>query len=356
MEPNRPPDLARAVLQLLAIGALIVCTFWIVRPFLVASAWAATIAIATWPLLLRTQAWLGGRRSFAVVVMTMAMLLVLLVPFYLLITTIVQNAGLIAEWSRALASLSLPPPPDWVASVPVIGPRVAPGWQNLAAETPDQIAARLEPYAQMLALWFVGQVGNLGLLLLQFLLTIIVVAILYSSGETAARGIERFARRLAGQAGESAVRLAAQAVRAVALGVVVTALVQSGLVGLGLAIAGVPFVGILVGLSFILAVAQIGAMPVLIPATIWVYRMQGAGWGTAFLVWALGCGMLDNFLRPVLIRRGADLPLLLIFAGVIGGLIAFGIIGLFIGPVVLAVGYTLLGEWVSQGDPPPQVA
>ena len=352
MEPNRPPDLARAVLQLLAIGALIVCTFWIVRPFLVASTWAATIAVSTWPLLLHTQAWLGGRRSLAVVVMTLAMVLILIVPFYLLITTIVQNAGLIAEWSRALGSLSLPAPPDWVASVPVIGPRLVPSWEQLAAETPDQIAARLEPYARMLALWFVGQVGNLGLLLLQFLLTIIVVAILYSSGEAAARGVERFSRRLAGHAGESAVRLAAQAVRAVALGVVVTALVQSGLVGLGLAIAGVPFVAILVGLTFILAVAQLGPMPVLIPATIWIYRTDGAGWGTAFLIWALACGMLDNLLRPVLIRRGADLPLLLIFAGVIGGLVAFGIIGLFIGPVVLAVGYTLLVEWVVQGEAP----
>jgi predicted PurR-regulated permease PerM len=350
MEPSRPPDLARAVLQLLAIGALIVSTFWIVRPFLVASSWAATIAIATWPLLLQTQGWLGGRRSIAVVVMTTAMLLILLVPFYLLITAIVQNAGLIAEWSRALGSLSLPPPPDWVASVPGIGPRLAPSWRELAAETPDELAARLEPYARMLALWFVGQVGNLGLLLLQFLLTIIVVAILYANGETAARGVERFARRLAGQAGESAVRLAAQAVRAVALGVVVTALVQSALVGVGLAVAGIPFVSILVGLTFIFAVAQLGALPVLVPATIWVYRTHGAGWGTAFLVWALVCAMLDNFLRPVLIRRGADLPLLLIFAGVIGGLIGFGIIGLFIGPVVLAVGYTLLGEWVSQGD------
>ena len=145
--------------------------------------------------------------------------------------------------------------------------------------------------------------------------------------------------------------LAAQAVRAVALGVVVTAILQSAAGGIGLAIAGVPFAAILTALIFILAVAQVGAAPVLIPAVIWVYARSGAAWGTVFLVWAIFCVTFDNFLRPLLIKRGADLPLLLIFAGVIGGLIAFGVIGLFIGPVVLAVAYTLLVDWVAESDP-----
>ena len=144
--------------------------------------------------------------------------------------------------------------------------------------------------------------------------------------------------------------LAARAVRAVALGVVVTAITQSALVGIGFVIAGVPFATILIALVFILAVAQLGPALVLIPAAIWVYAKSGAVWGSVFLVWAIFCGTLDNFLRPMLIRHGADLPLLLIFSGVIGGLVAFGVIGLFIGPVVLAVAYTLLVDWVSEGE------
>jgi predicted PurR-regulated permease PerM len=116
----------------------------------------------------------------------------------------------------------------------------------------------------------------------------------------------------------------------------------------------VPFAVILTVLMFVLAVAQIGAVPVLIGAVIWVYSTSGAAWGTVFLVWAIFCGTLDNVLRPMLIKRGADLPLLLIFAGVIGGLVAFGIIGLFIGPVVLAVAYTLLVAWVAADDSPNQ--
>jgi len=348
LEPDPSLDLPRTTFRLLALGALIVSSLWILRPFLVASAWATTIAIATWPLLLRVQAWLGGRRSLAVAVMTIALLLTLLVPFYFAVTTIVDNARQIIDWSKSLSTFAVPPAPSWLATIPVIGSRLASRWQQVASATPEEVSARLAPLASTIMLWFVGKVGSLGLLLVQLLLTVVVVAILYSRGETAARGVDRFARRLAGPQGENAVHLAARGVRAVALGVVVTAIIQTVLVGIGLVVAGVPFATILIALVFVLAVAQLGPALVLIPAAIWVYARSGAVWGTVFLVWAIFCGTFDNFVRPLLIRRGADLPLLLVFAGVIGGLIAFGIIGLFIGPVVLAVAYTLLVDWVND--------
>src|SRR5439155_479747 len=164
------------------------------------------------------------------------------------------NARQIADWSKSLGTVVLPQPPAWLAGVPAIGSRLAERWQHLAAASPEEVSARLSPFARGIVLWFVGQVGSLGLLLVQFLLTVIVVAILYSNGETVAQAADRFARRLAGTQGENAVHLAARAIRAVAL-------------------------------------------------------------------------------------------------GVIGGLIAFGVIGLFIGPVVLAVAYTLLVDWVSEGGP-----
>jgi predicted PurR-regulated permease PerM len=129
---------------------------------------------------------------------------------------------------------------------------------------------------------------------------------------------------------------------------VVTALAQSALGGVGLLVAGVPAVGLLTALMFMLCIAQIGPVLVLVPVVVWLYWSDQNLWGTVLLVWTILVGAMDNFVRPVLIRRGADLPLLLIFAGVIGGLIAFGVIGLFIGPVVLAVTYTLLGDWVSR--------
>lgn len=355
MQADRSPDVARTTLQLLALGALIAGSFWILRPFLVALTWATIIVVATWPILLRAQAWLWGKRSLAVATMTITLLLILVVPLYFAIETIVDNAEQIASWSKSIATLAVPQPPAWLEAVPLVGAKLVARWQQVAAASPDQISTRLSPIAHTLVLWFVGQVGSVGLLLVQFLLTLVIAAILYANGEIAARGADRFARRLVGPRGESMLHLAGQAIRAVALGVVVTAVVQSGLAGIGLAIAGVPFVRILTALMFILGIAQVGAVPVLIAATIWIYAKNGAVWGSIFLVWAIFCGTLDNFLRPLLIRHGADLPLLLIFAGVIGGLIAFGITGLFIGPVVLAVAYTLLVDWVlegQQGQPP----
>jgi len=185
---------------------------------------------------------------------------------------------------------------------------------------------------------------------LHLLLTIIVTAILFATGETAAKGVRRFAHRLAEDRGEDSVILAGQAIRAVALGVVVTAIVQSAAAGLGLAIAGIPFAAVLTAIIFILCIAQVGPILVLAPAVAWLYWSGDAVWGTVLLVWTILVGALDNVLRPILIKRGADLPLLLIFAGVIGGLVSLGIIGLFVGPVVLAVTYRLLESWIADID------
>jgi predicted PurR-regulated permease PerM len=187
-------------------------------------------------------------------------------------------------------------------------------------------------------------------MIVQFLLTVIISAVLYATGETAAAGVCRFARRLGGHHGEDAAILAAKAVRGVAIGVVGTALVQTLLGGIGLAVAGVPGAAILTAVMFILCVAQIGPGLVLIPAIVWLYWTDQALWGTIMIGWGIFVGTIDNVIRPILIKKGADLPLLLIFAGVIGGLVAFGVIGLFIGPVVLAVTFTLLEAWVKRDE------
>ena len=354
MQTDRSPDLARTTFQLLAIGALIATSFWIVQPFLVALAWGSMIVVATWPLLLRVQAWLGGRRAPAVATMTIALLLILVVPLYFGIDAIVENAKQIIAWSQSLATFTIPQPPVWVESLPVVGAKLAVRWQRVAAARPEEVAAHVSPYAQKLVVWFVGKVGSIAVLLLQFLLTVIIAAILYANGETAARAADRFAQRLAGAEGEMAVHLAGQAIRGVALGVVVTAIFQSTMAGIGFFVAGVPFAVILTVVMFILAVAQVGAGPMLAAVTALVYARSGVVWGTGFLLWAIVCTTSKSLLRPLLIKRGADLPLLLIFAGVIGGLVAFGVIGLFIGPVVLAVAYTLLVDWVAEGMPPAE--
>ncbi|HSC93773.1 MAG TPA: AI-2E family transporter YdiK [Burkholderiales bacterium] len=352
---NPPPpsrDLTRITLAVIVIGLMIVACLWILQPFLAATIWATMIVVATWPMMLGVQARLGGRRWAAVSVMTFAMLLVLVVPIVLAVATIVDHADQMVAWAKAVAAAGIPSPPGWVEQVPIVGEKVAREWQALAATPSEDLVARATPYARRAVQWFASQAGSFGLMLLQFLLIVVITAILYSTGEMAARGVRRFVRRLADDRGESSVVLAGQAIRAVALGVVVTAVVQSTLAGIGLAVAGVPYAAVLTAIAFILCIAQLGPTLVLAPAVGWLYWTGDPVWGTVLLVWTILVGSMDNFLRPFLIKRGADLPLLLIFVGVIGGLISMGIIGLFVGPTVLAVTYRLLESWIAEIDEP----
>ena len=349
-------DLTRILLGVVAIGGLIAATFWVLRPFLPALVWATMIVVATWPLLRRVERWLWGKRGFAVTVMTVAMLLIVMVPIGLGIMTIVEHSDAIVSWSRSLRELSIPGPPAWVRGLPVVGARIAEEWQTLASSRPEELAARAAPYLKAVVVWAVAQAGGLGALFLQLLLTVAISAILYAQGETVARGVLAFARRLGGAAGERVTILSGQAIRAVALGIVVTALVQSVIGGIGLAVTGVPYATVLTAVLFLLGIAQIGPLPVLIGAIVWLYWSDQTLWGTVLIVWSVVTASLDNILRPILIKQGADLPLLLIFAGVLGGLLAFGVIGLFIGPVVLAVTYTLCEAWVTDVEMRPEPA
>jgi predicted PurR-regulated permease PerM len=198
--------------------------------------------------------------------------------------------------------------------------------------------------------WVASAAGSLGNMFLQFLLTTVIAAVMYAGGEKAARTMLLFGRRLAGDRGEKAVFLAGQAIRSVALGVVVTALAQSLIGGIGLGLVGLPFAGLLTALMFVLCLIQVGPGIVLVPAVIWLYYSTDIVGGTVLLVFTVIAVTVDQFIRPILIRRGANLPLLLILGGVLGGLVAFGVLGIFIGPTVLAVAYTLLNAWIAEDN------
>jgi predicted PurR-regulated permease PerM len=340
-------DLARIVLSVIVIGGLMAATFWVLHPFLGAIIWAVMIVVATWPPMLKVERVAGGRRWAAVTVMSLALLLVLVVPLSAAIGTVVGHSDDILGWVKGLRAYDIPPPPAWLDGLPLAGPRLGSAWREAAAQGIEVIT----PYASDVTRWFVAQLGNFGALFLQLLLTIIASAVLYAYGEDAADWALRFGSRLGGERGAAAVRLSGQAIRSVARGVVVTAVVQALIGGIGLWIAGVPFAALLTALMFLLAIAQIGAVPVLVCAVIWLYWSGAVGAGTFLLVVTVVAGALDNILRPLLIKQGAaELPLLLIFVGVIGGLISFGLIGIFIGPLVLAVTHTLLRAWLYPGS------
>jgi predicted PurR-regulated permease PerM len=342
------PDLGRITLSVLIIGCLIAGSLWILSPFLAAFIWAVMIVVATWPIMRRVERAFGGRRLPAVAVMSIGLLAILIVPLGVAIQAILGHADELITLLESLPAMRLPAAPEWLGNIPFAGERIATAWNQAAGEGFADLMVQAQPYFRSIAAWLAQHAGSFAVLLLQFMLIVILASVLYSGGESWAAWVRGFARRLADQQGERMVVLAGQAIRSVALGVVITALVQSILGGIGLAIVGVPFAGVLTAIMFALCIAQLGPLIVLLGATAWAYSSVGAGWGTFMLAWALVVGLLDNFLRPMLIRRGADLPLLLIFAGVIGGLIAFGVVGIFVGPVVLAIAYTLLDDWATS--------
>ena len=347
---DRRPDLPQLVFAILIICGLLALALWIVAPFAAALVWATTIVVATWPVLLKLQKLFGGRRGPATAVLTIGLLLVVVVPFLAGLGALLENRDAIAAKVDGLRTAEIPPPPAWVARVPLVGAQVVAAWQGYAGADVRDLAAKAAPYARQALNWFMSTLGSIGSLFFHLLMTVIVAAVLYNLGDAAAERVRRFARRVAGDRGDNAVVLAGQAIRGVALGVVVTAVGQSVLAGIGLAIAGVPFAGVLTVLALVLCIAQVGPILVLLPAIVWLYGSGQAGWGTFLLVWTIPLVTLDNVIRPILIKKGADLPLLLIFAGVIGGLVSFGLIGIFVGPVVLAVSHTLLEAWIDAGE------
>jgi predicted PurR-regulated permease PerM len=341
-------DLTRNTLAVFFIVGLIGLSLWVLRPFLAATVWASMIVVATWPWLKKLQSIFRGRRTPAVAVMTVGMMLLLVLPLWWAIRTIAERSDQLVTFGKHLAVNGLPLPPDWVKTLPYVGGKIYETWNEFVAGGAGGVVDLITPHAADTGRWLLTQFGGLGGMVIQFFLVVMIAAVLYSTGEQAAHMMRVFGRRLAGERGESSVILAGQAIRGVALGVGVTAIVQTFLGGLGLAVAGVPYAGVLSALMLMLCIAQAGPSLVLFPAVAWMYWSGESTMAIVLFIWSLFVVTMDNVLRPMLIKRGADLPILLIFVGVIGGLLSFGLIGIFVGPVALAVTYTLMQSWTAE--------
>ena len=350
MKEITTPEVTRVTLQVLSIGFLIGASFWILEFFLPSILWAAIIVITTWPLLIAMQRRLWNRRPLAIIAMACALLIVVILPSAFAIGTIINKADNITDLANSLRQIDLKPP-AFLAKVPVVGPSMVNAWQKAEALTAEGFSKTLAPYTRTVVAWFVAKAGSVGLLLVQSLLTLIIAMVLYAKGESAAQIVRAFCHRLAGARGDEVASLAAKAIRSVALGVIVTALVQAILSGIGLAVAGVHSAVLLTAIIFVLSLCQIGPGPVLLTAIVWLFWRGDVFSGSVLIAFTLVIFPLDNFLRPILIRKGVDMPLILVFIGVIGGLLSMGVIGLFIGPVILAVTNSLLMSWIRTNPP-----
>jgi predicted PurR-regulated permease PerM len=319
----------------------------IILPFLGPILWSIIIVVATWPFYVKLQKLLGARAKLATAMMTMGLALILVGPVAVLTVSLSEEIGNATHVVRDLADAKLPEnPPAWVNKIPFISAQIESAWHEASTDMQGFIS-KIRPQIQAATAWLLEQGAQLGLVLLQFLLVLLISALLFGNGETLARYTRAFTMRIGGGQGISSLETAAQTIKKVALGVIGTAVIQSVLSGFGFWLADVPGWVLLTFFCFFTALLQVGTGLIWIPVAVWLGYQDATAWAVFTAVWGIFINVIDNVIKPYLISQGGKLPIALIFLGVIGGLLAFGIIGIFLGPTLLAIGYTLMRFWLE---------
>jgi len=340
------------VLLLLLGGCLLV-----MRPFVSALLWAVVLCFSTWPVYRRLLALLRNRRTLAALVMSLGMILVILLPFLIVGVTLADDVRELAAAPRQWFAQGPPEPPAWVAKVPVVGQQVTEYWQSLAQDT-TKLWTEAQRFIEPVSTWLLKVGLALGRGLLELALSILIAFFLFRDGVAVAERLTTGVERIGGERGKHLLTVAGNTVRGVVHGILGTALTQAVVAGIGFVIAGVPGAAVLVLLTFFASVVPVvGTALVWGPAAFWLFQQGTTGWGIFMVIWGVGVANIDNVLKPWLISQGSKLPFLLIFFGVLGGAIAFGVIGVFLGPTLLAVGFRLVEEWVTtrRAGPDEQV-
>ncbi|MCX8600817.1 MULTISPECIES: AI-2E family transporter YdiK [unclassified Gilliamella] len=340
-------DLLKLILNLLLIGLLIIVTYRVIEPFLFGFFWAVMVVIATWPLMIKIQQKLFNKRWLSILVMALILAFVCVIPFILIISSIAQNGHHMIEWARTLPYKELPTF-DWLENIPTFGTELHQKWLELRKTDGSELISDIQPYIGTVIGWLLEQATNISVFIFHAGVMIIFSLLLYLKGESTTKYVYLFANRLSKQYGKTTVTLAGQSIRAVALGVVVTAITLALIGGLSFIVTKMPLPGILTLILFICCVAQIGPVVVMLGCIIWQFWDGHTVYAIVLIVVAIILTTLDSVMRAYLIKKGADLPFLLILFGVIGGLLGFGIMGLFIGPVVLALTYKIIQTWVDE--------
>jgi len=336
----------------IALSLLLLGCLWVMSPFFSSFLWAVVLSFSVWPIYRRMLKWVGNRHTLAALLMALGMICVILLPFVVVGATLGQNVNELTTATRRWLDAGLPAPPSWLAKVPAVGPLITEQWQSLAGDSTRllEAAKRLIEPASTLAL----KAGlKLGSGLVELTLSILITFFLLRNGQALAERLRSSVGRITGERGQHLLELAGRTVRGVVYGILGTALVQAVMAGVGFVIAGVPGAALLALLTFFFSIVPMGPPLIWLPAALWLFHEGSTGWGVFMLVWGVGVSTVDNFVKPWLISQGSDMPFLLILFGVLGGALAFGFIGVFIGPTLLAVGYRLVEEWVSLSRPEP---
>jgi predicted PurR-regulated permease PerM len=331
----------------LAAGLVIYC-YQVLRPFLYLMIWSVILAINLYPLQRILKAKLGGKDGRAATLIVLIAFAVLSVPVYLLAASMTESVAGAVEWVRG-GTYHIPPPPESVAAWPLIGDKLYAFWQQAATDLTG-LALKLAPQLKDTSLSLLGRLAGAGLGLMMFLVAMIIGGIVMAFGESGSRSALRIAERVFGPGhGANVAQLCTATIRTVAQGVIGIAFAQMLLIGLGFVLMGVPGAGLLALGVLLLGIGQLPASLITLPVIGYVFATEGASVATIiFAIYVFVAGLIDNVLKPLLFGRGVDVPMAVILIGSLGGMATAGIIGLFIGPVILAVGYELFWRWVDQ--------
>ena len=336
------------LLTLLAVGCLVV-----LRPFLSAILWALILSFSTWPIYIRLLGVLRDRQTLASALMTLGVALVLVAPLAFLGATLADHVAGVIEVVRVLLDEGLPEAPPWLGNIPLFGSDLLNEWQDLAGSEADFRAA-VDPYVAQARSWALRSGANIGEGVIELTLSVLICFFFYRDGRDAAAHLYSGVRRVAGDRAQHLLDVAGSTIKGVVYGIMGTAFAQGMLAGIGFWVAGVPGALLLGFVTFVLSLVPMGPPLVWIPATLWLFYTGDMGWGIFMALWGFFViSSIDNIIKPWLISRENRLPILLVFLGVIGGVLSFGFVGIFIGPTLLAVGFTLLQEWIATATGKP---
>ncbi|MBD9374537.1 AI-2E family transporter [Rhizobium sp. ARZ01] len=353
------PTIERRVTDFVRLGVVALFAYWsftLVAPFLVIVIWAGILTVALYPCYQALRVALGGSKRLAAILLTLLSLGIIIGP----LAAIALNFVEATHWlmiKLESGSLQIPTPSEGIREWPVVGERVYEAWR-LASENLTGALERFEPSLLQLGGDVLGKAARVGFGLLSFMASVIIAGFFFGHGPQMATGINRFADRIAGERGIGFVRLAAATIHNVARGVIGVAIFQALLSGLVLYFFDIPASGGLTFAILILCIVQIGPAPVLFPLIIWAWMTKDFTYALSLTAFLVPVAVIDNVLKPILVSRGLSTPMLVILMGVIGGTLSYGLVGLFLGPIVLSVFYDLLVAWLrgpytpESGKPP----
>ena len=335
------------IARITLIALLIVGCFYVLRPFMAAVLFAAVLCVFTWPVYDRLWRRLGKRDGLSAVAMTLFLSVAIILPMAYLATNLAESAAILIDEAQVTLQNLQPQAPDWISNLPLVGQQLAEAWQR-AVLSHEELMKLLSQYAEPMRKFILSAVQMMMGGFLQLLLVAFVAFFFYRDGRRLGQGVALMVHRLGGELGEEMLTLSCSTVKGVMLGIFGTALAQSSVALFGFWLAGAPMPLLLALATFFLSVIPVGPPLVWGGTALWLYNHGDHGWAIFMALYGLlAISTVDNVIKPILISHSSHLPLLLVVLGVLGGAIAFGFIGIFLGPTLLAVGLTLISHWVA---------